>query len=106
MYLLSIAEIVNSVQQNGAETLLIVHNYILGLILGTESINVYVSQSKDEKDKLLTSATAAKNWCIVVTVKITLDQFITMLTFGFITYLLKLWGELFSLINIHKMVRY
>ena len=90
MYLLSIAEIVNSVQQNGAETLLIVHNHILGLILGTESINVFVSQSKDEKDKLLSSDAAAKNWCIVVTVKITLDQFITMLTFGFITYLLKL----------------
>ena len=61
MYLLSIAEIVNSVQQNGAETLLIVRNYILGLILGTEYINVFVSQSKDEKDKLLSSAAAAKN---------------------------------------------
>ena len=50
----------NSVQQIGAEILHIVHNYILGLILGTESIYVFVSHSKDEKDKLLSSVTAAK----------------------------------------------
>ena len=60
-YLLSIAEIVKSVQQIGAEILLIVHNYILGLILGLiESIYVFVSHSKDEKDKFLSSGTAAK----------------------------------------------
>ena len=44
-YLISISEIVNSVQKIGASAVLITNNYILGLILGNDSIYPLVSQS-------------------------------------------------------------
>ena len=46
-YLLSIAEIINSAQQIGTGALLIVNNYILGLIWGNDSIYLFDSHSKD-----------------------------------------------------------
>ena len=57
-YLLSITEIVNSAQQIGTGTLLIVSNYILGLIWGTDSIYLLDSHSKDEYGNLSSSGTA------------------------------------------------
>ena len=45
-YLLSIAEIVNSAQQIRTGSLLIVNNYILGLIWGNDSIYLFDSHSK------------------------------------------------------------
>ena len=44
-YLISISEIVNSVQKIGASALLITNNYILALILGNDSIYPFVSHS-------------------------------------------------------------
>ena len=55
-YLLSIAEIVNSVQQIGNVALLIVNNYILGLIWGNGSIYLFDS-SKDENGNVSSSGT-------------------------------------------------
>ena len=57
-YLLSIAEIVNSVQHIGTGALLIVNNYILGLIWGNYSIYLLDSHSKNENDNLSISGTA------------------------------------------------
>ena len=57
-YLLSIAEIVNSVQHVGTGALLIINNYILGLIWGNDSIYLFDSHSKDEHDNLSSSGTA------------------------------------------------
>ena len=57
-YLLSIAKIVNSVQHIGTGALLIVNNYILGLIWGNDSIYLFDSHSKDENDNLSSSGTA------------------------------------------------
>ena len=57
-YLLSITEIVNSAQQFGTGILLIVNNYILGLIWGTDSIYMFDSHSKDEYRNLSSSSTA------------------------------------------------
>ena len=54
-YLLPISEIVNSVQHIGTGALLVVNNYILGLIWGNDSI---YSHSKDENDNLSSSGTA------------------------------------------------
>ena len=49
-YLLSISEIVNNVQRIGTGALLIVTNYVLGLIWGNDSIYVFDLHSKDEID--------------------------------------------------------
>ena len=57
-YLISISEIVNSVQQIGAGALLIVNNYILGLSWRNDSIYLFDSHSKDENGDLSSSATA------------------------------------------------
>ena len=57
-YLLSITEIVNKAQQIGTGALLIVNNYILGLIWGTDSIYLLHSHSKDEYGNLSSSGTA------------------------------------------------
>ena len=46
-YLLSITEIVNSCQQTGTGTLLIVKNYILGIIQGNDSMYLLDSHSKE-----------------------------------------------------------
>ena len=57
-YLLSITEIVNSCQQTGTGTLIIVKNYILGIIYGNDSIYLFDSHSKDENGYLSSSGTA------------------------------------------------
>ena len=57
-YLLSVAEIVNSVQHIGTSALLIVNNYILGLIWGNDSIYLFNSHSKDENRNLSSFGTA------------------------------------------------
>ena len=57
-YLLSIAEIVNSARQIGTGALLIVNNYVLGIILGTDSIYLFDSHSKDEYGNLSSSGAA------------------------------------------------
>ena len=55
-YLLCIAEIVNSVRHIGTGALLIVNNYILGLIWGNDSIYLFDSHNKDQNGNLLSSA--------------------------------------------------
>ena len=55
-YLLSTSETVNSVQQIGNVALLIVNNYILGLIWGNGSIYLFDS-SKDENGNVSSSGT-------------------------------------------------
>ena len=57
-YLLSVVEIVNSVQQTGTGTLLIVNNYILGLIWGNDSIYLFDSHSKDVNGNVSSSGSA------------------------------------------------
>ena len=57
-YLLSIEEIVISVQYIGAGALLIVNNYILGLIWRNDSIYLFDCHSKDENGNLSSSGTA------------------------------------------------
>ena len=57
-YLLSIAEIVNTAQEIGTGALLIVHNYIIGLIWGNNSIYLFDSDSKDQYDNISSSGTA------------------------------------------------
>ena len=57
-YLLSIAEIVNSAQEIGTGALLIVNNYILGLIWGNDSIYLFDSHSKDQYSNVSSSGTA------------------------------------------------
>ena len=57
-YLLSFAEIVNCVQHTGTGALLIVNNYILGLISGNDSMYLFDFHSKDENDNLSSSGTA------------------------------------------------
>ena len=56
-YLLSFTEIVSSAQQIGTGALLIVNNYILGLIWGTDSIYLFDSHCKDEYGNLPSSGT-------------------------------------------------
>ena len=57
-YLLSITEVLNSVQQIGTGTLLIANNYILGLIRGTDSTYMFDSHNKDENSNSSNSGTA------------------------------------------------
>ena len=57
-YLLSIAEIVSSAQEIGTGALLIVNNYILGLIWGNDSIYLFDSHSKDQYGNISSSGTA------------------------------------------------
>ena len=56
--MLSIAEIVNSAWQIGTGALLIVNNYIIGLIWGTDSIYLFGSHRKDKYDNLSSFGTA------------------------------------------------
>ena len=56
--MISIAEIVNCVQQIGAGALLIVKNYTLGLIWGNGSIYLFDSHIKDKNGNLSSSGTA------------------------------------------------
>ena len=57
-YLLPILEIVNSVQQIGTGALIVVNNYILGLIWGNGSMYIFDSHSKDENGNVSISGTA------------------------------------------------
>ena len=57
-YLLSIAEIVNSAQQTENGALLIVNNYILGLIWENYSIYLFDSHSKDQYCNISSSGAA------------------------------------------------
>ena len=57
-YLLSIVEIVNSLQKIGTGALLIVTNYVLGLILGNDSIYLFDFHSKVENGSLSSAGTA------------------------------------------------
>ena len=57
-YFLSITEIVNSVQQIWTAALLIINNYILGLIWRTDSPYLFDSHNKDENGNLSSSGKA------------------------------------------------
>ena len=57
-YLLSIAEIVNSAQQTENGALLIVNNYILGLIWENYSIYLFDSHTKDQYCNISSSGAA------------------------------------------------
>ena len=50
--MISISEILNDAQQIAAGALLIVSNYILGLIWGNDCIYLFDSHSKDENGNL------------------------------------------------------
>ena len=54
-HLIAVSEIVNGVQQIRADTLLIVSNYILGLIWGNDSIYQFDSHTKDENGNFSSS---------------------------------------------------
>ena len=56
-YLIFVSEIVNGVQSVGAGALLFVNNYILNLIRGNDSMNLFDSHSKDESGYLSSSRT-------------------------------------------------
>ena len=81
-YLLSIAEILYSVQQAGTGALLIVNNYVLSLIWGNNStIYLFDSHSKDENENLSSSATAVLlKFDTLYSLEIIYNQFTTMLT--------------------------
>ena len=68
--LISILEIVNSVQQIEAGALLIVNNYILGLIWGNGSIYLFYSHSKDQNSNLSSSDTAVLKFDTLFSLKI------------------------------------
>ena len=51
-YVLTIVEIVDSIEQIGASGLVIFNNYILDLIWGNDSIHLFDSQGKDENNNL------------------------------------------------------
>ena len=57
-YLTSISKIVNGVQQIGASALVIVNEYILGLIWGNDSLYLFDSLSKGENGNLSSFGTA------------------------------------------------
>ena len=57
-YLLSIVEIVNSFHEVGTDALLLVKNYVLGLIWGIDYIYLFALQSKDENSNLSSSGRA------------------------------------------------
>ena len=57
-YLLSIAKIVNRIQQIGTGALLIVNNCILGLIWRIDSIYLFDLHSKDENGNLSSTGTS------------------------------------------------
>ena len=63
VYLISISKIVNRVQWIGAASLLIVNNYILGLIWANDSIYLFDFHSKDENGNLSSSGTAVLLKC-------------------------------------------
>ena len=56
--MLSIVEIVNSVQKIGSGALFIVHSYSLSLIEGNNSIYLLDSLRNDDNDNVSTSSTA------------------------------------------------
>ena len=57
-YFISISKNVNSIKQTGAGVLLIVNNYILGLISVHDFMYLFDSNSKDVIDNLQSSGTA------------------------------------------------
>ena len=57
-YLISVSEIVNNAQHVGAGALIIVSNYILGLIWGNDAIYLFDSHSKYENGNLSSSGAA------------------------------------------------
>ena len=57
-HLLSIAEIVNRARKIGTGALLIVSNYISGLIWGIDSVYLFDSESKHDYDNLSNSCTS------------------------------------------------
>ena len=57
-YVLSTAEIMCDCQQIGTEALLIINNYILGLILGKQCFFLFNFHSKDEIQRMSTTGTA------------------------------------------------
>ena len=81
-YLLSIAEILYSIQQAGTGALLIVNNYVLSLIWRNNStIYLFDSHSKDENENLSSSATAVLlKFDALYSLEIIYNQFTTMLT--------------------------
>ena len=56
--MISIVEIANGIQQIWTNALLIINNYILGLICGNDSIDLFYSHSNDENDNLSSSGVA------------------------------------------------
>ena len=56
--MISIVEIANGIQQVWTNALLIINNYILGLICGNDSTNSFYSHSNDENDNLSSSGVA------------------------------------------------
>ena len=57
-HLLSTAEIVNRARKIGTGALLIVNNYISGLIWGIDSVYLFDSESKHDYDNLSNSCTS------------------------------------------------
>ena len=58
VYLVSITEIVSDCQQIGTGALLIINNYILGLLWGNQCFFLFDSQSKDEIGRMSVTGTA------------------------------------------------
>lgn len=56
--MISIVEIANGIQQVWTNALLIINNYILGLICGNDSTYSFYSHSNDENDNLSSSGVA------------------------------------------------
>ena len=69
-YLIPISEIVNGVQQIRVGALLIVNNYILGLIWRNDSIYLFDSHSKDKKDCWYSCYSSSKIWYVALTGKL------------------------------------
>ena len=59
VYLVSITEIVSDCQQIGTKVLLIINNYILGLLWGDQCFFLFDSHSKDEIGRIPATGTAA-----------------------------------------------
>lgn len=59
--LLSVAEIVYIIEQIGTGTLLIINNYLLGLIWGSDSMYFFDAHSKNENGNLLSSGTTVQS---------------------------------------------
>ena len=55
---MSVTEIVSDCQQIGTEDLLIINNYILGLLWGNQCFSLFDSHSKDEIGRMSVKGTA------------------------------------------------